>query len=124
MVVSIPLLSAVLDDEVFRICEVKENYLHYKIPDLLDESKEDDSTLSINIYELQQAMIDFAFAEGYSFYIKVRSDFMNYLDVTHFYAVQIGIGSDKHALQFRDNSMPQAVCDACEYILKERDKSK
>lgn len=74
----------------------------------------------INIYELAHKCKEWALSKGYSLYVKIRPDIIDILDVTHFYAVQIGTGSDKNAMQFRENTEPEAIFKACEWILNNK----
>ncbi len=124
--ISKELLSEVINRKCIKILDIdNENSLNYMLPEqIVIEYVEKNIIHRINIYELSNKCKVWAFNKGYALYIKIRPDILDLKDVDHFYVVQIGTGSDKTARQFHADSEPEAIFEACSYImdnLKDKD---
>ncbi len=111
------LLAEVLDETIIYNGELADSLISNNILTYYSNGMVEHK---INVYELAHLCKEWAFEEGYSLYIKIRPDILNLKDVTHFYVVQLGFGSDKYARQFYGDSEVEAVFEACEWILNKR----
>ncbi len=124
------LLSIIEELDVTRICTIKEDYLYYKTTDLLNEELEDIATFSINIHELAHKCKEWAIKQDYGYIINsCTKHTFGYAQVEWYEKNH----KDKHGtyrehtfysewFKAGNNSEPEAIFKACEWILKEKDE--
>jgi len=108
--ISRELLSIIEELDVTRICIIKEDYLYYKITDLLNEELEDIATISINLYELAHKIKIWALDQDYIF-----KTFIDYCGTAFCYVSS----ATKENFRYSGNTEPEAIFLAGKWVLEQ-----
>ena len=106
--VSKELLSKVLGEDIVRICDIKENHIFYKIPDLLNPEVEANSTLCENLDSITRLCKEFACRDTRLMIIDHHGTTCSFIELKNIDTSEIVFSTHGQALE--------AVVEAAEWI--------